>query len=79
MSAAARRVYDVALEAALDERVALHKLKAGGEIDTRDYLAGLEAVRHVEEHLEPLRRQHGATESRAMELVRREQQDGGQA
>lgn len=74
-SAAALRVYDVVLEAALDERVSLHRLRRGHEISVPDYLAGLEAVRNVEDILEPLRREQGAVESRAMGLVRRERPD----
>jgi hypothetical protein len=59
-------VLDAALDAAIMHRVQLHQARKEKRIDVADYLAGLDAVRQVEAHLEPLR---DATHSRAWELV----------
>lgn len=58
-------VYDAALDAAIEHRLILHKLRKSAELDVPSYLAGLKAVRKVEELLEPLR---GVPSSRAFEL-----------
>lgn len=55
------------LDAALDERVRLHRARAAKESTVREYLDGLKAVRDVEAELEPRRRELGATHSRAFE------------
>jgi hypothetical protein len=67
-------VYNAAVDAALDHRVELHRLRAAGDLDVKPYLEGLRAVRDVEDTLEPLRRKAGAVGSRAYELSRAELQ-----
>jgi acyl-CoA hydrolase len=64
--AIALSVYDDALDAALNHRVSLHEERQAKRIDVPTYLAGLKAVRAVEEALEPLRRGLGAADSRAL-------------
>jgi hypothetical protein len=60
-------VLNEALDAALDCRVELHVLRNRGDLDVPGYLEGLRQVRQVEELLEPIRRELGATNSRAFE------------
>jgi hypothetical protein len=67
-SNAALDVLNAALDAALERRVELHRDRRAGDIDVSTYLAGLRAVRDIEDHLEPLRRELGAPCSRAFEL-----------
>lgn len=63
------------LDWALKQRVKLHRDREDRKISVRDYLDGLAAVREVEDRLEPLRRQLGATSSRAMELTMAEREE----
>lgn len=60
-------VLDAAVDAAVHERVRLHRARKAEEIDVQGYLAGLEAVRNVEDALEPLRREQGAERARRFE------------
>jgi hypothetical protein len=71
-------VYDAAMDAALDHRLELHRRRLSGDLDVKSYLDGLRAVRDVEDHLEPLRREAGATHSRAYELSLVELQAAGE-
>lgn len=56
------------LDPALDDRVRLHAERKAGRLPVRDYLDGLRRVREMEGELEALRRELGATTSRAFEL-----------
>jgi hypothetical protein len=62
-------VINSALDSAVGNRVLLHEQRQEKAIDAPTYIAGLKAVREVEEALEPLRRALGAESSRALELV----------
>lgn len=65
------------LDAALGQRIHLHSDRMAGLIGVPEYLAGLRAVRDVENALEPPRRELGAEHSRAFELGRQELQEAG--
>jgi hypothetical protein len=56
------------LDPALDDRVRLHTERRAGRITVAEYLAGLKAVRDLEDELEPQRRALGASSTRAFEL-----------
>lgn len=60
------------LDAALDQRVRLHSDRLADRTTATQYLAGLRAVREVENALEPERRRLGAAQSRAYELAQAE-------
>jgi hypothetical protein len=64
----ARRVLDAAIDAAISERLRLHRERREKRLTVPEYKAGLKAVRDVEDTLEPLRRVAGATQSRRFEL-----------
>lgn len=61
-------VYNTAVDAVLDHRVQLHRLRGAGDLEVKPYLDGLRAVRDVEDALEGLRRRAGAKSTRAFEL-----------
>lgn len=65
------------LDAALDQRVHLHSDRLASRIAVPHYLAGLRAVRQVENALEVERGKLGATRSRASELSLVELQAAG--
>lgn len=79
MSDAKLAVYNAALDAAIDHRLQLHRLRNDGDLAVHPYLDGLKAVRDVEAALEALRRQAGALHSRAYELSAEETTAGSQA
>lgn len=66
-------VLNAALDSAVDARVRLHHGNQAGVdpklLPTREYMAGLRAVRDVEDALEPLRKAAGAKGTRAWETA----------
>jgi hypothetical protein len=64
---AALEILDASIDAALEWRCRLHRDRKADVLPVKTYLAGLRAVRDVEDALEPHRRKLGATSSRAFE------------